>query len=116
MPKRKSKILDAVHETAKGLLSSGAIDQVTMHQFDRLFLPPVAELRPAEIKRIREKSHVSQAVFAALLNTSLSTVQKWETGQKRPTQASAPRQEKRIGYRRAALNLRLKMVKSATQA
>jgi putative transcriptional regulator len=24
-------------------------------------------------------------VFAALLNTSLSTVQKWEIGQKRPT-------------------------------
>lgn len=28
---------------------------------------------------------VSQAVFAALLNTSLSTVQKWEIGQKKPT-------------------------------
>jgi len=28
---------------------------------------------------------VSQAVFAALLNTSVSTVQKWEIGQKRPT-------------------------------
>ncbi len=31
------------------------------------------------------RSHVSQAVFAALLNTSVSTVQKWEIGQKRPT-------------------------------
>jgi len=39
----------------------------------------------AEIKKIREKSRVSQAVFAALLNTSVSTVQKWEIGQKRPT-------------------------------
>lgn len=28
---------------------------------------------------------VSQAVFASLLNTSPSTVQKWEIGQKRPT-------------------------------
>jgi putative transcriptional regulator len=85
MRKRKSKTLDAVHETAQGLFSAGAIDQVTMRQFDRLCLPPVAALRPAEIKRIRERSQVSQAVFAALLNTSVSTVQKWEIGQKRPT-------------------------------
>jgi putative transcriptional regulator len=27
---------------------------------------------------------VSQAVFARLLNTSVSTVQKWEIGQKKP--------------------------------
>ena len=33
----------------------------------------------------REASRVSQAVFARLLNTSLSTVQKWEIGQKKPT-------------------------------
>jgi len=38
-----------------------------------------------DIKLIREEARVSQAVFAALLNTSLSTVQKWEVGQKRPT-------------------------------
>jgi putative transcriptional regulator len=56
-----------------------------MREFDRLHLPPVAPLRPIEIRRIREKSQVSQAVFAALLNTSVSTVQKWEIGQKRPT-------------------------------
>ena len=85
MRKRKSKILEAVHETAHGLLSAGAIDQVTMRQFDRLCVPPVEPLQPAQIKRIRQRSHVSQAVFAALLNTSLSTVQKWEIGQKRPT-------------------------------
>jgi putative transcriptional regulator len=42
-------------------------------------------LLPEQIKRIRERAHVSQAVFAALLNTSVSTVQKWEIGQKRPT-------------------------------
>jgi len=34
---------------------------------------------------IRESSRVSQAVFAALLNTSVSTVQKWEIGQQKPT-------------------------------
>jgi len=42
-------------------------------------------LKPEQIKQIRENSRVSQAVFARLLNTSTSTVQKWEIGQKRPT-------------------------------
>ena len=85
MRKKKSKILEAVHETAKGLHAAGAIDQVTMRQFDRLCLPTITPLNPGQIKRIRERSHVSQAVFAAMLNTSVSTVQKWEIGQKRPT-------------------------------
>jgi putative transcriptional regulator len=58
---------------------------VTMREFDHLSLVPAPSLRPAQIKRIRETSNVSQAVFAALLNTSVSTVQKWEIGQKRPT-------------------------------
>lgn len=55
----------------------------------RLAHPPCAAapapLAPEQIKKIRETSRVSQAVFARLLNTSLSTVQKWEIGQKKPT-------------------------------
>jgi putative transcriptional regulator len=85
MRKKRSKILDAVHTTARGLHAADAIDQVTMREFDQLCLKPVPPLRPAEIKRIRESAHVSQAVFAAILNTSKSSVQKWEIGQKRPT-------------------------------
>ncbi len=83
--KTKSTILEAVHETATGLYKAGAMDRVTLREFDRLCLPPVEPLEPAQIKRIREASRVSQPVFAALLNTSLSTVQKWEIGQKKPT-------------------------------
>jgi putative transcriptional regulator len=85
MTKKQSKILAVVHATAKGLHASGAISKVTMREFDSLSIPPVDSLRPTQIKRIRESSNVSQAVFAALLNTSVSTVQKWEIGQKRPT-------------------------------
>jgi putative transcriptional regulator len=85
MRKTKSLILDAVHETAKGLHRAGVMDQLTMREIDQLCLPPIEPLQPKEIKKIRETSHVSQAVFARLLNTSLSTVQKWEIGQKRPT-------------------------------
>ena len=85
MRKKKSPILDAVHETARDLHKAGVMDQVTLREFDRLCLPPVEPLEPGQIKHIRETSRVSQAVFARLLNTSLSTVQKWEIGQKKPT-------------------------------
>jgi putative transcriptional regulator len=81
---RKSRILAEVHETAKGLHDIGLLPDVTMREFDRLCLPPVHEMAPTTIKRLREHAHVSQGVFAAYLNTSLSTVQKWETGQKKP--------------------------------
>jgi putative transcriptional regulator len=85
MRKTKSAILEAVHETAKRLQAAGVMEQVTLREFDRLCLPPVAPLSPGKIRKIRVQSRVSQAVFATLLNTSVSTVQKWEIGQKRPT-------------------------------
>jgi putative transcriptional regulator len=85
MRKKKSAILEAVHDTAKGLHKAGVMDLVTLREFDLLCLPQIDPLEPEKIKQIREGSNVSQAVFAAVLNTSLSTVQKWEIGQKRPT-------------------------------
>jgi putative transcriptional regulator len=88
MRKKKSPILEAVHETARGLYKAGAINKVTMREYDQLCLQPVEPLAPEQIKEIREKEHVSQAVFASALNTSVSTVQKWEIGQKRPTGAA----------------------------
>ena len=42
------------------------------------------EIAPEQIKSLRERNHVSQPVFARYLNTSVSTVQKWESGVKRP--------------------------------
>lgn len=85
MRKKQSGILDAVHATARGLHAAEAIGHVTMREFDLLWPKLVLPLRPAEIKRIRESANVSQAVFTAILNTSKSSVQKWEVGQKRPT-------------------------------
>ena len=77
-------ILDTVHETAAGLRKAGVMDAQTMREFDALCLPPVKTYKPIQIKRLRLKYKASQAVFAAYLNTSLSTVQKWEQGQKKP--------------------------------
>jgi len=78
------KILKAVHESAKGLHKAGAMQVTTLREFDALCLPPVKEFTPTQIKRLRERNKASQAVFAAYLNTSPSTVQKWEQGQKKP--------------------------------
>lgn len=78
------KVLEAVHQTANGLRKAGAMDVRTMREFDALCLPPVKEFSARQIKRIREQNKASQAVFAAYLNTSPSTIQKWEQGQKRP--------------------------------
>lgn len=83
-----TKILDTVHETAKGLHDSGALGAKTMREFDALCLAPVRSLSAAQIKQLRLRNKASQAVFAAYLNTSASTVQKWEQGQKRPSGAS----------------------------
>lgn len=80
----KKRILDTVHETAKGLHKAGVMDTTTMREFDALCLPPVRNLSAAQIKRLRMQNKASQAVFAAYLNTSPSTVQKWEQGQKKP--------------------------------
>lgn len=85
MRKTKSTILEAVYDTAKGLHKAGVLDQVTLREFDRLCLPPIEPLRPEQIKEIREATRVSQAVFSAILNTSVLAIQKREIGQKRPT-------------------------------
>lgn len=77
-------ILDVMHETAKGLHNAGVMDIKTMREIDALCLPKIKIYNANQIKRLRLKSKTSQAVFAAFLNTSPSTVQKWETGQKKP--------------------------------
>ncbi|WP_430626809.1 helix-turn-helix domain-containing protein [Yanghanlia caeni] len=36
------------------------------------------------IRSLRERYQLSQSVLASLLNTSISAVQQWESGEKRP--------------------------------
>lgn len=83
--KFKSDAFEAIHASAAALHKVGAIDQTTMRQFDESCLTVPASLAPTEIKHIREQAHVSQPVFAKYLNTSESTVQKWESGSKQPS-------------------------------
>ena len=77
-------ILETVHETAQDLAQAGVMEVATLREFDVLCLPPVKEYTAVQIKHIRVVNKVSQGVFAAYLNTSQSTVQKWEQGKKKP--------------------------------
>ena len=81
----KSDAFEAIHSSASALHKIGAIDKTTMRSFDTSCLTVPVETEPEQIKHIRELNHVSQPIFARYLNTSESTVQKWETGAKRPS-------------------------------
>ena len=81
----KSDAFEAIHSAASALHKVGAIDKATMRNFDASCLAAPSELAPAQIKQLREENHVSQPVFARYLNTSESTVEKWETGAKKPS-------------------------------
>lgn len=84
-PKPKSPVMASLHEFATDLHGAGALDAVTMREFDALCLGPVEPLSPDEIRSIRERENVSQPVFAHYLNVSKGIVSKWERGEKSPS-------------------------------
>jgi putative transcriptional regulator len=81
----KSDAFEAIHSSASAAYRIGAIDKVTMRDFDEACLAVPGPIAPRQIKRLRERERVSQPIFARYLNTSESTVEKWETGAKRPS-------------------------------
>ena len=83
--KFKSDAFEAIHSSAAGMFRMGTIDKATMRRFDKSCLTVPPTIDPAQIKQLRESSKVSQPVFARYLNTSESTVEKWETGAKKPS-------------------------------
>jgi len=86
--KFKNDLDEAIHSSASALHRIGKIDKLTMRGFDEscLVAPPVLE--PRAIRRLRSRNKVSQPRFAQILNISESTVQKWETGAKKPSGAA----------------------------
>ena len=80
----KKTLLQEIHEDVKGLYKIGLVTDEEMKRFDRLCLPEVPSYTPERIKGLRAKLDMTQNAFARLLNVSISTVQKWEIGQKNP--------------------------------
>lgn len=86
-PKKKFKTdaFAAIHESALALNGVGAIDKATMRKFDESCIAKTPTFEATQIKQIRERAKVSQPIFAMYLNTSESTIQKWEAGTKKPS-------------------------------
>ena len=82
--KYRTDALAAIHETMEALHEVGAIGRRTMRQFDEACLTPVRVLTPEEIKALRIRERISQAVFARYLNVSKNLVSDWERGVKKP--------------------------------
>ena len=80
----RSAALAAIHETASDLHEARLMDKQTMRRFDALCLTPVRPLTGDEIRTLRERERVSQAVFARHLNVTTGLVSQWERGEKKP--------------------------------
>ena len=87
----RSPLLEAVHDTAKGLNRHGFIDKRRMGQYEALCLEPVPVYTSAQIRKLRVSLKISQPVLAGVLNTSVSTVRQWEQGEKKPSGTSLKR-------------------------
>jgi putative transcriptional regulator len=88
-PRKTSRLTQELKEMGDALHRLGALDddehaKITMRNlaFDKIDRtgPPT----PREIIAIREGAHMSQAVFARLLDVSTGTLSKWERGQLKP--------------------------------
>ncbi|OGT78254.1 MAG: transcriptional regulator [Gammaproteobacteria bacterium RIFCSPLOWO2_02_FULL_56_15] len=84
MKKYRSEVLGAIHETASDLYEAGVMNKQTLRKFDELCLTPIRPMQPAEIRALRRREHVSQAVFAMHLNVSKGVISQWERGKKHP--------------------------------
>lgn len=79
---------DVLEMTVLDLYHSGLFDKATLRELNLPVMPRIRPMSAAQISRLRRQKKVSQAVFAALLNVSKSTVQQWEQGKKKPGGAS----------------------------
>lgn len=86
--KKKNKsfndVDDTIHGLASALFNIGAIDKTTMRRFDKNALTPVHKFTPKQLRALREREKVSQAVLADYLNVSTDFISKCERGERRP--------------------------------
>jgi putative transcriptional regulator len=66
-------------------LSADLTEKITIRILNREGAAKPADLSAAEIRRLRERANMSQAVFARFLNVTTGYVSQLERGAKRPT-------------------------------
>jgi putative transcriptional regulator len=63
-------------------------DKLTIDKLETLALPEIQVLTPTQIRALRERSNLSRAVWAKILNIGVTTAQKWEAGTTKPDGAA----------------------------
>ncbi len=77
---------EAIGTTVRDMLSSDLKTSFTKKDFDELGVEfSEIKITSNDIRAIRRKTKLSQAVFAKLLNVSPSSVRQWEQGKRTPT-------------------------------
>jgi putative transcriptional regulator len=94
MKKKKTSLLaKALLKTAgdmrkAGILDAAAHEKITMRHLGPASLPKVSPVTADEIRTMRMRARMSQAVFARHLNLTVGYVSQLERGAKRPTGAA----------------------------
>ena len=91
--KKPSRLAKALLETADGmrkagLLDRGTYDKITLRHLDANSAPKTVPMTGAQIRALRERAKMSQAVFARHLNLTVGYVSQLERGAKHPTGAA----------------------------
>jgi putative transcriptional regulator len=82
----RNNIDEAVASTVKDMMDMGLKVSFTQKELSKMGIEmPYVSLDAAQIRDIRQKLKISQAVFAKLLNVSLSSVRQWEQGLRKPS-------------------------------
>jgi len=82
----RTKMNEAIKATLNDLVDSGVKTTFTKKRMKELGITALeTKISPGKIRQIRKSSNLSQAVFADMLNVSLSSVRHWEQGLRKPT-------------------------------
>ena len=79
-----SRILESMNRTAQALYEAGAMKKKDRDEVKSLYLSSIRPLAPEEIRAIRKKNKLTQALLAAALGVQEITVKKWESGENTP--------------------------------
>jgi len=82
----RKKIKAAIGNTVQSLISSNMKTSFTEKELKALGVEiPKVIINAKDIQKIREKTKLSQNVFAKVINVSSSSVKQWEQGKRIPT-------------------------------
>ncbi len=89
MTKKANRVVEAIIEMADDQLRLGIIDKtehekITIRHLGQKPLSTAEPISGEEIRTLRERAHLSQAVFARYLNLTVGYVSQLERGTKQP--------------------------------